>query len=277
MIPSKLLAINNDDNNNGDEKMEKSQRDNEYHSMKRAFDIFNDKMEFYMAFYMNELTLLTRVLDDLKGKMQTIEIIHHEVDQLIEHRNIVDQKLASTHETTTQSFDNRLERMEYSIQYLRVRIDDLVGDKQRMPTEHQSKENGSGANNGDQLTNCESKIDHLISFVHNFAELDRLESSDVLNRLGNMQSQLIDFFDAKEGTKQRPKHNEAQLMNVTDTTVISVGVNAITTMNPFNVTSADEVESETLKNEIVPLQRRKRKVCRRLFCFDGNFRILLFF
>lgn len=291
MVPTKLPTINDEiikNKDNSDDKiMEKTTRpsmmdvDNEYHSMSRAFDIFNEKMELFMSFYMNEMNLLRLTLTDLKEKVQTIDIIHHEVDQLIEHRNIIDQKLNVMQETTIgdQSVNNKLERMEYALQHLRVRIDEFTADKQQYPdgrTGSKEKDGeGSVLNNGEQLTNCESKIDHLISFVHNFAELDRIESSDILNRLGNMQSQMIHFFDTKETAKHRAKANselgshderngtklsfeaETNVTSYTDSSinVISAAVNPI----PINMT---QVENENMKNKtnFNLLQPRKRKV-----------------
>lgn len=222
---AKLLSLNNS-NDNG-ENIEKTtvspvgfDNNNEYRSMKRAFDIFNEKMEFYMSFYTNELTLLTTVLSEYKEKIQTVENIHDKVNQIIERQNGFELKLSSMPEKIagSQSFVHKLDHIEHSLQYLRERIDDLKSnDKQRRfdeQTKWADQSQTSNANNGEQqLNNCEYKIDHLISFVHNFAELDRLESSDVLNRLGNMQSQLIQFFDVKAETMQRPKQNEFDLMH----------------------------------------------------------------
>lgn len=232
---AKLLSLNH--GNDDGENIEKTtvspvgsdNNDNEYRSMKRAFDIFNEKMEFYMSFYTNELTLLTKVLSEYKEKLQTVENIHDKVDQMIERQHEFELKLNSMPEAIAASQSiHKLDHIDHSLQYLRERIDDLTSnDKQRCSgdqTKWADQSQASNANNGEQqLNNCEYKIDHLISFVHNFAELDRLESSDVLNRLGNMQSQLIQFFDVKEETKQRAKHNELDLMHNKNVTNTSLG------------------------------------------------------
>lgn len=262
---AKLLSINNSNNDKANiEKTTVSTVEsdyNEYRSMKRAFDIFNEKMEFYMSFYTNELTLLTKVLSEYKEKIQTIENINDKVDQMIEHQNGFELKLNSMRETIAagQSIANKLDHIEHSLQYLRERIDDLTAnDKQRRfddQTKLADQSQASNANNGEQqLNNCEYKIDHLISFVHNFAELDRLESGDVLNRLGSLQSQLIQFFDVKAETKQRSKHNELDLMhkmNVTHTALDSRNSTDIKQM-------ANGKSSNGMKSQI--FERLKRRV-----------------
>lgn len=262
---AKFLSLNHSSDDG--ENIEKStvssvgSENNEYRIMKRAFDIFNEKMEFYMSFYTNELTLLTNVLSEYKEKIQLIENVHDKVDQMIERQNGFELKLNSMPETIagSQSIGHKLDHIEHSLQYLRERIDDLTSnDKQRHfddQTKFVDQSQTSNANNGEQqLNNCEYKIDHLISFVHNFAELDRLESSDVLTRLGSLQSQLIQFFDVKTETKQRPKHKELDLMhkeNVTNT--------ALTNGNSNDIERIDNQKSTNgMKSQL--FERRKRRV-----------------
>lgn len=179
--------------------------DTDYHSMKRAFDKFNEKMDFYMAFYGNEMSFLTIKLNSLRDKLNTLETLHHEIDQVVSRQNTAEQKLHAIHEAIygSQSINGKLDRLELLMQQMYNQIDDLM-EKQRKIAPHISEvENRKKyeaddeplpANGGEQ---CETKIEQLVAFVHSFAELNRLENSDILNRLGNMQSQLIQFFDVK--------------------------------------------------------------------------------
>lgn len=181
-----------------------SPADNDYQSMKRAIDTFNEKMEMYMNFYGNEMSFLTTKLNTLKDKLNTLEVLHHEIDQVMNRQNTADQKLQVIQDALfgSQSINGKLDRLEFSVQQLHARIDDVM-EKQRKFTPQavqmkRNKDNDDPLSDSDeQFRNCESKIEQLVAFVHSFAELNRLESTDILNRLGNMQSQLIQFFDVK--------------------------------------------------------------------------------
>lgn len=155
---AKLLSLNhsNDDGKNIEKTTVSSvgSDNNEYRSMKRAFDIFNEKMDFYMSFYTNELTLLTKVLSEYKEKIQLVENIHDKVDQMIERQNGFELKLNSMPETIagSQSIGHKLDHIEHSLQYLRKRIDDLTSnDKQSRFDDHTKladQSQTSNANNG---------------------------------------------------------------------------------------------------------------------------------
>lgn len=175
--------------------------DNDYQSMKRAFDTFNEKMDMYMAFYGNEMSFLTTKLNTLKDKLNTLETLHHEIDQIVSHQNVAEQKLHVIQDAIfgSQSINSKLDRLEVLMQQTHVRIDNLM-ERQRKLTQSgdetkRKKADDDQSSNGDEQ--CELKIEQLVAFVHSFAELNRLENTDILNRLGNMQSQLIQFFDVK--------------------------------------------------------------------------------
>lgn len=186
------------------EKLTTSSADNDYKSMKRAFDTFNEKMEIYMNFYGNEMSFLTTKLNTMKDKLNTLEILQHEIDQVLNRQNMADQKLQMIQEALfgSQSITAKLDRIEFSVHRLHNRIDEVM-EKQRkftpqtIPVKRKKESDDPLSDNDEQFRNCESKIEQLVAFVHSFAELNRLESTDILNRLGNMQSQLIQFFDVK--------------------------------------------------------------------------------
>lgn len=182
--------------------------DNDYQSMRRAFDTFNEKMEIHMNFYGSEMSFLITKLNTVKDKLNTIEILHHEIDQVMNRQNTADQKLQLIQEALfgSQSIIGKLDRLEFSMQQLHARIDELQEKQSRLKFTSQTvqtkrkKENDDDdllSDSDEQFRNVESKIEQLIAFVHSFAELNRLESTDILTRLGNMQSQLIQFFDVK--------------------------------------------------------------------------------
>lgn len=185
-------------------KLTTSSADNDYQSMKRAFDTFNEKMEIYMNFYGNEMSFLTTKLNTIKDKLNTLEILQHEIDQVLNRQNAADQKLQLIQDSLfgSQSITGKLDRIEFSVHQLHNRIDELM-EKQRkftpqtIPVKRKKESDDPLSDNDEQFRSCESKIEQLVAFVHSFAELNRLESTDILNRLGNMQSQLIQFFDVK--------------------------------------------------------------------------------
>lgn len=177
--------------------------DNDYQSLKRAFDTFNGKMDSHMAFYVNEMSFLTTKLNSLKDKFNAVEILHHEIDRVINQQNTLQQKLQTIQDAMfgSQSISGKLDRLELSIQQLHSRFDELMERQKQFSSANerikQNKERGL-CGRDEPVSNLETTIEQLVAFVHNFAELNRLENTDILNRLGNMQSQLIQFFDVKE-------------------------------------------------------------------------------
>lgn len=193
-------------NNDVKEKVTASSPDNDYQLMRRAFDTFNEQMEIHMNFYGNEMTFLTKKLNTLKDKLNTLEILHHEIDQVMNRQNGADQKLHMIQDALfgSQSITGKLDRLEFSMERLHERIDELQEKQSRLKftsqtvqTKRIKETDDSSSDSDEQFRNVESKIEQLVAFVHSFAELNRLESTDILNRLGNMQSQLIQFFDVK--------------------------------------------------------------------------------
>lgn len=181
----------------------------------------NEKMESYMA-----MSEITNMLSNFKGKLHTLDVLSHKVNELLDHRNVVNQKLHLIQESLNiiQLNSNHINRLENNVEYILRRVDDAIPQRQSSYNQHsslkKSDDNESGAvNSGEQIVNCESKIDHLISFVHSFAEINRVESGDILNRLGNMQTQLIQFFDAKGATAK--KSSQATIAVETKTPVSS--------------------------------------------------------
>lgn len=203
------------------QKVTASSRDNndDYcHSMKH-FDTFIEKMETIMNFYGNEMSFLTKKLNNLNEKLNTLEILQHEIDQVMNRQNTAEQKLQLIQEAIfgSQSINSKLDRLELSMQQLHVQNDEIM-EKQRKSIVQtlQTKRKKPNDDNDDllsdsdeQFRNCEAKIEQLVGFVHNFAELNRLESTDILNRLGNMQSQLIQFFDGKEMIKSNQSNQQS--------------------------------------------------------------------
>lgn len=192
-------------------------------------DDLMQKIDVNQAIYMNELSSMTdviigsfgRSLRELNKRMQTLEMLSHQIDELTDYKNNVDTKLFRLSESTesNQMFHVRLNDLQQNIDYVRSQMDQIIEKTVQQPkrANKMSSMNVAAAAaaidadrtlaSGEQNTaNCESKIDQVISFVHNFAEMNRLESSDILNRLNNMQTQLIHFFDAdKLNGKSREK------------------------------------------------------------------------
>lgn len=255
--------------------------DNDYQSMKRAFDTFNEKMDLYMNFYGSEMSFLTTKLNNVKDKLNTLDMLQHEIDQIMNRQNTAEQKLQVIQEAIfgSQSINNKLDRLELSMQRMHVRIDELTEKQKKFnPQYEQTKPKKQPddplAESGEQFKNFESKIEQLVGFVHNFAELNRLESTDILNRLGNMQSQLIQFFDVKEliPTNQRNVNNTIEQYAITanenpqyslhlnDTSVIKDA----TETNSMNMTSApmESIEMQSTpftQNEDMKLSVAKQK------------------
>lgn len=242
------------------QKVTASSPDNDYQLMKRAFDTFNEKMDLYMNFYGSEMTFLTTKLNNLKEKLNTLEILQHEIDQVMNKQNTNEQKLQIIQESISgsQSINSKLDRLELSVQQLNVRIDELT-EKQRkfsLPNVQKKHAEEQLSENDEQFKNCESKIEQLVGFVHSFAELNRLESTDILNRLGNMQSQLIQFFDVKGPIVLNQRNATDTILHeiemVEETTQHSNDTNALKdaieiNSSEVNVTMATEIPS-TLVN-----------------------------
>lgn len=180
---------------------------NDYQSMKHAIDTqsFSEKMNVYMDYQANEMAAHTIKLNSLKDKLNTFDVLHHEIDRMVSRQNMVEQSLQVIRDAIlgSQSINNKLDRLELLIRQTNVRIDDFVAKQWKWPTaspasdETKRKINIDDEPMTDNNEQCEMKMDQLVAFVHNFAELNRLENSDILNRLGTMQSQLIQFFDIK--------------------------------------------------------------------------------
>lgn len=253
----------------------------DYQSMKRAFDIFNGKMDVYMAFNSNEMSFLTNRLNTLKDKLNLLETLHHEVDQIVSRQNMAEQKLQTIQDALlgSQSMNNKLDRLELLMLQTLFRIDDLA-EKQRKLTPSSDEMRRKNVNDNEQLSSdneqCESKIEQLVAFVYNFAELNRLENTDILNRLGNMQSQLIQFFDVK-GTKTTNQIVEKSVNNTIED-AIEASESMVNLSNqlmvetmpiiPFNSTQIFSEESmpsisiatnDTKIDTPLSLPRRKRK------------------
>lgn len=240
-------------NDGGQQKMTtvSSRDDNDYRTMKRAFDTLNEKVELFMTFYVNELSFVTTRMNNMKEKLNTLDILQHEIDQVIRHQNTAEQKLHAIQESIfgSQSIGSKLDRLELSMQQLHVRVDELIKQKKTTPSNEQVKRKNEQddpmTSSDEQLTSCESKIEQLVAFVHSFAELNRLESTDILNRLTNMQSQLIQFFDAKEtiATNQINHHR------VNDThEQDSIANEQVSLLNGQNYTNSLKYETEANLN-----------------------------
>lgn len=267
------------------EKVTVSSPDNDYQSIRRAFDTFNEKMEIHMNFYGNEMTFLTKKLNTLKDKLNTLEILHHEIDQVMNRQNAADQKLHMIQDALfgSQSITGKLDRLEFSMERMHERIDELQEKQSRLKFTSQTeqtkriKESDDTLSDSDeQFRNVESKIEQLVAFVHSFAELNRLESTDILNRLGNMQSQLIQFFDVKgtiiNNQIGQPNENDtikngfemvAETTTLNDTNVLKDDTNRIndtavnedgTTEMPSTLLNSNDDKNSNLKS----IRKRKR-------------------
>lgn len=235
--------------------------------VQRTFNEFNEKMELYSTYFSNEMISVTKALNNLKEKLHTLEVVQHEIGELLDHRNVIDQKLHLIQESlASQSTSSRLDRLENSMNHIRSRVDELVakrhGSSKTILSKREDNENIS-ENSGEEAVNCESKIDHLITFIHSFAEINRVESGDILSRLGNMQSQLIQFFDANEAIAKPPTQT-TQNENKIDESVDVFFVGNSTNFEIFSVNSNSTDENVFENATTRPLQRLRRvpKVCK---------------
>lgn len=229
----------------------------ESRTMKHVFDAFNDKMEFYTAFHANELSLLRNTLNSLKDKMRVFDVLHGKVEQLIDQQNIAQQKLHVIVEAVVggESMNSKLNRMEYSLQYLHSRIDELITKQNsKNDIDDQLKSENvyiTASVSNEQMSSCETKVDQLISFVHNFAELNRLESTDILNRLGNMQSQLINFFDLSKEVGANHRAQNVKITKKSENSSESTGFHAKESpIVPINATEMPRNSDKGLESPI---------------------------
>lgn len=175
---------------------------NDYQSMKRAIDTFNAKIDVYMDYQTNEMAAHTIKLNSLRDKLNTLDVLHHEFDRMLSRQNVAEQSLQVIRDAIlgSQSINNKLDRFEHFMHQTMVRIDDFVAKQWKWTTSafsDQMKRKIDTEPMPDHGEQCEMKVEQLVAFVHSFAELNRIENADILNRLGNMQSQLIQFFDFK--------------------------------------------------------------------------------
>lgn len=160
--------------------------DNDYQSMKRAIDTFNEKLDVYMGYQTNEMAAHTIKLNGIKDKLNTLDVLQHEIDRLASRQNMVEQSLQVIRDAVlgSQSINNKLDRLELLMRQTNVRIDDFMAKQWKWttttPTNDDSTKHKPDADddpvsgNGEQ---CEMKIEQLIAFSHSFAELNRLENS----------------------------------------------------------------------------------------------------
>lgn len=170
----------------------------------RTNDNFLQKIDENFAIPLKEIqilnhriTSLARSLQRIDDHLQTLETIAHQIDDIQDNRNNIMEKLYRIidNQESNQIKTNQLHEIYRSDDNLKSKLNSLIEKWQRRAHIDEI------TNSIDAETNvgCESKIDELISFVHNFGEINRLESSDILNRLSNMQTQFIHFFDAYKG------------------------------------------------------------------------------
>lgn len=158
---------------------------NDYQSMKRAIDTFNEKMDVYMDYHTNEMATHTNKLNSLKDKLNTLDVLHHEIDRMVNRQNMVEQSLQVIRDAIlgSQSINNKLDRLELLMRQTNVRIDDFMAKQWKWttaPTNDDTKRKADIHDDDPMPGNseqCEMKIEQLIAFLHSFAELNRLENS----------------------------------------------------------------------------------------------------
>lgn len=171
---------------------------NDYQSMKRAIDTFNEKIDVYMDYQANEMATHTSKLNSLKDKLNTLDVLHHEIDRMVSRQNMVEQSLQVIRDAIlgSQSINNKLDRLELLMRQTNVRIDDFMAKQWKWtttPTNDDTKrksdiDDDPIAGNSEQ---CELKIEQLIAFLHSFAELNRLENSGEINRFINYRIEFM--------------------------------------------------------------------------------------
>lgn len=207
------------------------------------------KIDVNQAIYVDELSSMAdviigsfgRSLRELNARMQTLEMLSHQIDELTDYKNNVDTKLFRLSENTeaNQMLTAKLNDLQHSVDYVRLQMDHIIEKTGQQPIRANKAASVSAAvsdveaklaSSGEQnAANCETKIDQVISFVHNFAEINRLESSDILNRLSNMQTQLIHFFDADKANAKLHIHSNSREKWTRNKTIASLGHNQATT------------------------------------------------
>lgn len=244
---------------------------NEYLILKRSIENLNEQMDRFNNYYFNEMnnkisTMLANInsvavaMRSLQGKTQVLESSHHNIDALIDRMNGIDRKLDQLKQTQdeTASIDNKLIEMEHSLNHLHKRIDNS-GYESFTNTIIKEEQNVGGNNNSDsqfseQNPTCETKIDHVISFINSFAEINRLESSDILSRLSSIQTQLISFFDIQNvgGRPNVPRGEKVNKVEETNT--------ARKTNNPDGHFSDLMNSTTSTENYNVTVEQPERKV-----------------
>lgn len=227
-------------------------------------DGLEQKMDVNQAIYLNELSSVAdtiigsfgRSLRDLNARMQTIEMLSHQMDELTDYKNTVDTKLfrLSENTETNQMLNAKLTDLQHTVDYVRTQMDNFIEKSVQqskrviaMAPINDVTNGENGLASGEQnAANCESKIDQVISFVHNFAEINRLESSDILNRLSNMQTQLIHFFDADRVNAKSHIHvHSREKVTRNNTLTSNERLNATTETNEMYMTLSPDVMNST--------------------------------
>lgn len=174
------------------------------------------------AVLLNELSTLNQRINSVEGSLrhlnerfESLEMISRQIDELADHQNAIDIDLAQLKSTQdiNQLINNKINEIKQTVDGLKNHLEQSEYINERNANKNNNNGNDiSNVNENivDNIENCESKIDELISFVHNFGEINRLESSDILTRLSNMQTQLIHFFDAYKGSSKAQSVLHAQ-------------------------------------------------------------------
>lgn len=176
----------------------------DYRILKQSMDKLNEQMNRFNEFYINQmnekiaallsdLNSLATTLHSLQEKAHVLESSFQQFDALAHRMNGIDQTLdqpkiiqGKNVSIDNTSFDTKnLEQMNRRYNNTNAISED----------EHDEEKTFIDSN-----PTCETKIDHVISFISSFAEINRLESSDILSRLTSIQSQLISFFDREQVT-----------------------------------------------------------------------------
>lgn len=220
------------------------------------------KIDVNQAIYVDEVSSMTdaiigsfgRSMRELNARMQTLEVLMHQIDELTDYKNNLDSKLFRLNENaeTNHAMMARLNELQRNVDYVRKQVDRLRLDQQTkrsnkiMPSMPPDTTDSTPVHSdGTDVANCEAKIDQVISFVHNFAEISRLESGDILNRLNNMQAQLIHFFDADKVAAKSHTHAHLRDKSIRNRTTYSewtehdwnVGENATATISASAIDS----------------------------------------
>lgn len=181
--------------------------------LSKRFDTIDAVLLNELSMINNRISTIERSLQHLTDNFESIETMSRQIDELADHRNAIDIDLAQLKSTqdVNQMINSKLIDLQQTVDYLKSHLETIeqqypYGRKydsfERNNQNNIRRMNGNADDDTSNAANCESKIDELISFVHNFGEINRLESSDILTRLSNMQTQLIHFFDAYKGSSK---------------------------------------------------------------------------